>query len=263
MATAQLSTRVGVLALQGSFREHMTLLNAIPNVEVIEVRTKEELESVSGLIIPGGESTTMAHIAERWGLIPELRSFAKLGKPIWGTCAGMIFLAENAEGQKQGGQALLGGLNILVSRNFFGAQINSFETQLDAPECIKQYGGPSDFRALFIRAPAVLDTSEGVEPLAYYHLTQEERRLQGRESVIVAVRSGVLLATAFHPELTTDTRWHQLFVDMVRQHARQTQERNAATPKLSCPGRIPNRPLDMPVYAKEFMKTEPLPAHST
>jgi 5'-phosphate synthase pdxT subunit len=78
----------------------MTLLNAIPNVEVIEVRTKEELESVSGLIIPGGESTTMAHIAERWGLIPELRGFAKLGKPIWVTCAGMIFLAENAEGDQ-------------------------------------------------------------------------------------------------------------------------------------------------------------------
>jgi 5'-phosphate synthase pdxT subunit len=91
--------RVGVLALQGSFREHMTLLQKVPGVEVVEVRTKDELESVAGLIIPGGESTTMALVAERWGLIPELRSFAKAGKPVWGTCAGMIFLAEGAEGK--------------------------------------------------------------------------------------------------------------------------------------------------------------------
>lgn len=91
---------VGVLALQGSFREHMALLAKIDGVEVREVRTKEELSGLSGLVIPGGESTTMAHIAERWGLIPELRAFAKQGRPIWGTCAGMIFLAERAEGER-------------------------------------------------------------------------------------------------------------------------------------------------------------------
>ncbi len=91
--------RVGVLALQGSFREHMASLNRVPGVQAIEVRTKEELASVAGLIIPGGESTTMALVAERWGLIPELRAFAKTGKPIWGTCAGMIFLAERASGR--------------------------------------------------------------------------------------------------------------------------------------------------------------------
>jgi glutamine amidotransferase PdxT len=91
--------RIGVLALQGSFREHMTLLQRIDGIEVIEVRTKEELESVSGLVIPGGESTTMALVAERWGLIPELRGFAQAGKPIWGTCAGMIFLADRADGK--------------------------------------------------------------------------------------------------------------------------------------------------------------------
>jgi pyridoxal 5'-phosphate synthase pdxT subunit len=92
------TTRVGVLALQGSFREHMCMLQRIPGVQVIEVRSKEELDSVSGLIIPGGESTTMALVAERWGLIPHLQSFAKAGLPIWGTCAGMIFLAESATG---------------------------------------------------------------------------------------------------------------------------------------------------------------------
>jgi putative intracellular protease/amidase len=93
-------TRIGVLALQGSYREHMSMLQRVPGVDVIEVRTKEELQSVSGLIIPGGESTTMALVAERWGLIPELQSFAKAGKPVWGTCAGMIFLAERAEGAR-------------------------------------------------------------------------------------------------------------------------------------------------------------------
>lgn len=90
--------RIGVLALQGSFREHMACLQQVPGVEVVEVRTKEELHSVSGLVIPGGESTTMALIAEQWGLIPELQSFSKAGRPVWGTCAGMIFLAERAEG---------------------------------------------------------------------------------------------------------------------------------------------------------------------
>ena len=110
--SATLTTRIGVLALQGSFREHMALLKLIPGVHVIEIRTKEELESVQGLVIPGGESTTMALVAERWGLIPELQAFHKQGKPIWGTCAGMIFLAERADGMKQGGQALLGGLDI-------------------------------------------------------------------------------------------------------------------------------------------------------
>ncbi len=98
-AAAPAPVRVGVLALQGSFREHMFLLQKVPGVEVVEVRTKEELESVAGLVIPGGESTTMALVAERWGLIPELQSFAKAGKPVWGTCAGMIFLAEAAEGE--------------------------------------------------------------------------------------------------------------------------------------------------------------------
>jgi 5'-phosphate synthase pdxT subunit len=100
-ANSQMPIRVGVLALQGSFREHMALLSQIPNVQVVEVRTKDELNSVAGLIIPGGESTTMALVAEQWGLIPELQSFAKAGRPVWGTCAGMIFLAERAEGEFQ------------------------------------------------------------------------------------------------------------------------------------------------------------------
>lgn len=100
--TSQQPIRIGVLALQGSFREHMALLSQLPNVQVVEVRTKDELNSVAGLIIPGGESTTMALVAEQWGLIPELQAFAKAGRPVWGTCAGMIFLAERAEGEACG-----------------------------------------------------------------------------------------------------------------------------------------------------------------
>lgn len=100
MASTNEKVRIGVLALQGSFREHIAMLQKIPGVEAIEVRSKEDLESVAGLIIPGGESTTMALVAERWGLIPELKSFAKTKKPIWGTCAGMIFLAERAQGAR-------------------------------------------------------------------------------------------------------------------------------------------------------------------
>lgn len=251
--------RVGVLALQGSFREHMFMLQNIPDVDVLEVRTVEELKSVSGLIIPGGESTTMALIADQWKLTPELKAFADGGNPIWGTCAGMIFLANRAVGQKQGGQKLLGGLDIEVSRNFFGAQINSFETQLPAPTCVKDYGGTDDFRAMFIRAPAVLHVGPGVEVLAKYKLTEEERASQGLQDVAVAVRHGVLMATAFHPELTKDTRWHQLFVDMIRNHSAAAHTGNgteATVPAAEAPGRAPNRPADMPVYGKKFMSQE-------
>ena len=124
-----------------------------------------------GLIIPGGESTTMALVCERWGLVDELRSFAGRGRPVWGTCAGMIFLASGAHNAKEGGQALLGGLPVTVSRNFFGAQINSFECDLEAPATLPDAGaGPC--RALFIRAPAILDASDGVDVLARYHLTE-------------------------------------------------------------------------------------------
>lgn len=105
-SSQQMPIRVGVLALQGSFREHMALLSQLPGVQVVEVRTREQLSSVAGLIIPGGESTTMALVAEQWGLIPELQAFAKAGRPVWGTCAGMIFLAERAEGKLHTGCVL-------------------------------------------------------------------------------------------------------------------------------------------------------------
>lgn len=244
---------IGVLALQGSFREHMSLLNRIDNVVVSEVRTEGQLNAVDGLVIPGGESTTMALIAEKWGLLPALREFAAKGKPMWGTCAGLIFLADKATGVKEGGQALIGGINCLVHRNFFGAQINSFETRLDTPECLKAFSedveGDSTYRAVFIRAPAITEVGDDVHVLATYTLTKEELKQSGYESVIIAVRSKNLMATSFHPELTSDTRWHKYFVSMVKDAAISTEKSEkspvittSVAPKSSC------RPLDLPIY---------------
>mmetsp|Transcript_19762 Transcript_19762/g.37673 ORF Transcript_19762/g.37673 Transcript_19762/m.37673 type:complete len:257 (+) Transcript_19762:90-860(+) len=238
---------VGVLALQGSFREHMTLLSRCDGVNVVEIRKPHQLDGVSGLVIPGGESTTMALVAERWGLIDALRAFAASGRPIWGTCAGLIFLAEEAEGMKEGGQVLLGGLHVKVCRNFFGAQINSFETTLPAADCLGSHDGQSPtFRAIFIRAPGILSVKEGVEVLAEYVVPEAERAAAGGvEKVAVAVREGVLMATSFHPELTEDIRWHQMFVRMCRDSAYQTNPEMAADKATIV---IPQRPLDLPVY---------------
>jgi 5'-phosphate synthase pdxT subunit len=192
---------IGVLALQGAFREHADLLRRL-GADAVEVRKPEQLTRLDGLIIPGGESTTMGLVAERWGLVAPLRAWVRAGRPIWGTCAGMILLAERATGQKQGGQPLLGGLDVTVNRNYFGRQTASFEVDLESPEVP---GGP--FRAIFIRAPAIVETGPGVAVLA---------QVVGHgEAVVVAVRQRNLLATAFHPELTDDSRWHQLFLEMV------------------------------------------------
>jgi pyridoxal 5'-phosphate synthase pdxT subunit len=283
--------RIGVLALQGSFREHMALLaRCTPPVVPVEVRTKVDLDGVVALIVPGGESTTMALVAERWGLLPELRAFARAGRPVWGTCAGMIFLAERAERTKQGGQELMGGLDITVSRNFFGNQQHSFERLLRAPEAFKSLGGPETFRGVFIRAPVVLQAGPGVEVLARCPVGEGQGPRgagdggnvadENEEGVIVAVRSGPLMATAFHPELTSDVRWHQLFVDMVRDWQRQAggdavAQAAAATAeaankaaaaaeanKQRAPATAPSevlymaashRPGDLPVYGQEFM----------
>jgi 5'-phosphate synthase pdxT subunit len=193
----------------------------------------------------------MALVAEKWGLIPELRRFAADRRPVWGTCAGLIFLADRATGMKEGGQALLGGLDCTVHRNFFGAQINSFEAALPAPACLPADGdhpAGAPFRALFIRAPAITEVGPGVEVLAEYALSAEEQRAAGgAASVIVAVRSGGLLATAFHPELTQDARWHRLFVEMVEEQAAAASQARPSEAAAVC-GRAPNRPADMPVY---------------
>ncbi len=198
----QETVRIGVLALQGAFIEHIAMLRQV-GAEAIAVRKAEQLDGLDGLIIPGGESTSMGLIAERWGLVEPLRRWVQAGRPTWGTCAGMILLAERASGQKQGGQPLLGGLDVTVNRNYFGRQSESFETDLSVPQL-----GDTPVHAVFIRAPAITQTGPAVERLAEFTTAKGE-------VVTVAVRQGPLLASAFHPELTADLRWHQYFVQMV------------------------------------------------
>ncbi|CAG0961005.1 5'-phosphate synthase pdxT subunit [Methylophilaceae bacterium] len=225
MGRANLSAplNIGILALQGAFIEHGNMLRQL-GAHVIEVRRPQQLAQIDGLILPGGESTAISLIAERWGLIEPLRHWVKTGKPVWGTCAGMILLAGHVEGQKAGGQSLLGGLDIRVNRNYFGRQADSFQANL---ETTLQDDGMPACRAVFIRAPVVTAIGPGVEPLASL-VTPDGRKH------IVAVRQDSMLATAFHPELTRDTRWHRLFLEMV-EHARQGEEsRTMDLNRLSC-----------------------------
>lgn len=197
--------KIGVLALQGAFREHMQRLARL-GVTPVEVRLPAQLTDLAALIIPGGESTTMGNLAEAYGLVAPLRAFRST-KPVWGTCAGMILMAAAATGQKSGGQPLLGGLDITVNRNYFGRQVDSFEVDVAAP-ALASVATPDDpsgpFHAIFIRAPAVIRTGPDVETLAALP-----------DGVVVAVRQGHLLGTAFHPELGDDLRFHRYFVQMV------------------------------------------------
>ncbi|KAJ1732513.1 Senecionine N-oxygenase [Coemansia biformis] len=202
--------------LQGAFIEHIHALNTLRDAEridsVVEVRTSAELAAVDALIIPGGESTSMALIAERRGLLGALREFART-KPTWGTCAGLILLADKVTHAKQGGQKLLEVLPVTVSRNQFGRQIDSFTATLDSP-CLGPDAAP--FEYVFIRAPAIVSVdSPEVEPLVRLPagLGQTEASEPG---LLVAVRYRNILGTSFHPELTSDTRWHRYFVHMAR-----------------------------------------------
>ncbi len=209
------SLRIGVLALQGAFAEHVKILRGL-GADALEVRKPQQLDGLDGLVIPGGESTSMALIAERWGMVQPLREWVHGGQPTWGTCAGMILVADRATGQKQGGQTLIGGLDVTVDRNYFGRQVNSFVTDLDVSVFGSELGeGP--FHGVFIRAPAITEAGDDVETLA--ELPAMQRLLDdgnhGSETVAVAVRQGPILATAFHPELTADSRFHQLFLQMV------------------------------------------------
>lgn len=189
--------KIGVLALQGDFAEHKVILKNL-NVEPVEVRLPRDLEGLSGLIIPGGESTTIGKLAVAYDLMDPIRDFAR-SKPIWGTCAGAIFLSKNAKKE----QPLLELMNIVVERNAFGAQVDSFEADLDIEEVKKASGDPAPFHAVFIRAPIIESVSGSARVLA--------KISDGR---IVAAIEGHLLATSFHPELTNDVRFHQYFVSL-------------------------------------------------
>jgi 5'-phosphate synthase pdxT subunit len=196
---------VGVLALQGDVREHERALEAC-GVATRRVRSVEQLEGIDALVVPGGESTTMSNLALRWGLMEPLRALVRAGLPAYGSCAGMIMLADRIEGGRTD-QETIGGLDVTVRRNAFGRQVDSFEADLDMPVL-----GDQPVHAVFIRAPWVESLGEQVEVLG----TVASGPAVGR---IVAVRQGHLLATSFHPELTGDVRVHEYFVEMVREQA--------------------------------------------
>jgi 5'-phosphate synthase pdxT subunit len=200
------SPTIGVFALQGDVREHLRMLGEL-GVEAVAVRRPRELAACDGLVLPGGESTTMAKLARTFDLLEPLRSRIKDGMPTFGTCAGMILLAERIEDGTPG-QETLGGLDITVRRNAFGRQVDSFEGDL----AFEGFDAP--VHAVFIRAPWVEQLGPGVEVLA----TVPAGAAAGR---IVAVREGHLMATSFHPEVGADDRIHRYFVELVRQHRAQ------------------------------------------
>ncbi|WP_045878275.1 pyridoxal 5'-phosphate synthase glutaminase subunit PdxT [Pseudofrankia sp. DC12] len=192
--------RVGVLALQGDVREHSRALAAV-GAEAVEVRRPAELAAVDGLVLPGGESTTIGRLLKIFELLEPLRDAVTDGLPVYGSCAGMILLARDVlDGRPD--QPLIGGLDVVVRRNAFGRQVDSFEADLD----VAGVDGPP-VHAVFIRAPWVEKAGDAVTVLARV----------GEHPV--AVRQGHLLATSFHPELTGDTRMHELFVEMVQESA--------------------------------------------
>jgi len=192
--------KVGVLALQGDFREHLNALIAC-GVDPSPVRRSQELADVDALVLPGGESTTIAHLAQTFGIFDEIKNRISSGMPVYGSCAGMILLADEILDATKD-QKTFGGLDIVVRRNAFGRQVDSFESDLEFKD-----GFPELLRAVFIRAPWVERVGAQVEVLATVH------------SHPVAVRSKTLLATSFHPELTGDHRIHQYFVDQVARPA--------------------------------------------
>ena len=189
---------VGVLALQGDFREHIAVLQSL-GAEVRPVRRPEELAQVAGLVIPGGESSVMDKLSRMFGLAEPLKDAIRSGLPVYGTCAGLIMLADRVLDAIVG-QESLGGLDIAVRRNAFGSQRDSFETDLEIPAL-----GELPMHAVFIRAPVVEHMGEGVAALA----TLDDGR-------VVAVEQGNLLGTSFHPEMTGDTRFHEHFLNRVR-----------------------------------------------
>jgi pyridoxal 5'-phosphate synthase pdxT subunit len=189
--------KIGVLALQGDFEEHINMLEKI-GVETAEVRLPKHLEGLDGLIMPGGESTTIGKMAVAYDLIKPLQEFGKT-HAIWGTCAGAIFLSKDIGRD----QPLLGLMDIKVQRNAFGRQVDSFETDLDIDELLKATGTEHPYHAVFIRAPIIESVSGKAKVLSKLE--------DGR---IVAAQEGHLLATSFHPELTDDTRFHEYFISL-------------------------------------------------
>ncbi len=192
-------TKIGVLGLQGAVREHIQSIEA-SGAEGVVIKRKEQLDDIDGLILPGGESTTMRRLIDKYDFFDELVKFGEQGKPIFGTCAGLILLANDIEGQDN---AHLQLMDMKVARNAFGRQKDSFEASLTIT------GVADDFEAVFIRAPFVMEVGQGVEVLATYG------------DNIVAAKQGHYLCSAFHPELTDDHRITEYFVKMVEQSKKE------------------------------------------
>jgi len=186
--------KIGVLASQGAFAEHIYSLNKL-DVEAVPVRLPAELKGVDGLILPGGESTTISKMLNAYDLMQQIAALGKEGMPVFGTCAGMILMAKQISGNNT---TPLGLMDIKVKRNAFGRQVDSFETELKIPAL-----GKEPFHAVFIRAPIIENCEANVEALA---------RL--KDNTIVAVKQEKLMATAFHPELTDDLRFHKYFLEI-------------------------------------------------
>ncbi len=187
--------KIGVLALQGAFREHCWMLEGC-GVTAVEIRKPEELDGVNGLIIPGGESTTIGKLMIEWGLLDKIRLRVDQKMAVYGTCAGMILLAKEI---KDSNQPLLGIMDIVVRRNAFGRQRESFEADMTVPEF-----GAESLKAVFIRAPYIEEAGQDVKVMARVH------------DKIVIARQNNILVTAFHPELTKDDRIHQYFISMTK-----------------------------------------------
>lgn len=200
-----MTLRIGVLSLQGDVREHLRALTDA-GAQAEPVGSVSALMSVDALVIPGGESTTMSKLAVIDGLMEPLRDARRAGMPMYGSCAGMIMLADRVQ-DARADQETIGGIDMTVRRNAFGSQVDSFEADLPIPVL-----GPEPLRAVFIRAPWVESVGAEVEVLATVRRGDDD-------GTIVAVRQGSLMATAFHPELTGDARVHELFVEMVRKQA--------------------------------------------
>jgi pyridoxal 5'-phosphate synthase pdxT subunit len=192
--------KIGVLALQGAFIEHIQMLEKL-GVTAVLVRLPADIEGLDGLIIPGGESTTIGKLAVQYQLLEPLRRFA-LEKPVWGTCAGMILMA-NDIGRDQ---PLLGVMDIVVERNAFGRQVDSFEVGLDVPALANGSGPAAPFPAVFIRAPKLVEAKGEAQVLATL-----------ADGTAVAAQEGHWLVTSFHPELTDDARFHRYFLDLAKQ----------------------------------------------
>jgi len=191
--------RIGILAIQGDFAEHIVMLKCL-GVETVEVRLPGHLEGLDGLIIPGGESTTIGKLSMDFGLIEPMREFGK-SHAIWGTCAGAIFLSRDARRS----QPLLAIMDITVERNAFGRQVDSFEADLDIEPLKQATSSTTPYHAIFIRAPIIESVQADTEVVS-----------QLPDGRIVAARQGRLLATSFHPELTLDPRFHQYFLSLIK-----------------------------------------------